>query len=292
MNYYNAIITKSVGGIYSVETSEGVFDAKPRGIFRKNSFKPCVGDIVTLSVDQNSEPVITAVNERKNELIRPPLANIDLVLLVISTCEPLPNAYIIDKLLAIFKSKGIETALVFTKTDLEKFELFAELYRNIEYKIFSVSKEDTSIIQIREYVEGKVTALIGNSGVGKSTLLNKLLSADSIKTGEISKKLGRGRHTTREVSFFKLENKTYIADTPGFSTVDISKYVDISSADIKYCFDEFQNYSQSCRFKDCLHQKEAGCKVTEAVKSNLIPLSRYQSYCRLYEEAVKKENEY
>lgn len=293
MIYQNARIIRTVGGVYTVEASDGVYEAKPRGVFRRNGLKPCVGDLVALCVEKNAEPLITAVNERKNELVRPPLANLDLILLVISACEPLPNAYVIDKLLSIFYSKGIETALVFTKTDLEKYEEFARIYTEIGYRVFIVNNADGSgIDELRDYAGGKFTALIGNSGVGKSSLLNNILTNSDIKTGEISKKLGRGRHTTREVSFYKLGDSTYIADTPGFSTVDVSKYCTIPSGEVKNGFSEFTEPAEKCRFSDCFHLKETDCRVTEAVKDGRIAKSRYESYCRIYDEAKKKENEY
>ncbi len=283
-------IVRAVGGIYYTETQEGILSCKARGIFRNRSVSPCAGDIVTVSAEENAEPLIESIGERKNLLIRPPLANLDAVFLVVSSCEPAPNAYIIDKLISVFESKDIETVLIFTKTDMLDSSEFAGIYTGAGYKCFFTSP-DTDASEIREYASGKLTALIGNSGVGKSSLINRIFPELCAETGEISKKLGRGRHTTREVCLHPLEGG-YIADTPGFSTVDIERYGRIPKEELAGCFREFAPYAGKCRFADCAHLKESGCSVTEALSDGKIPQSRYDSYARIYSETAAAEKIY
>ncbi|MBP5604567.1 MAG: ribosome small subunit-dependent GTPase A, partial [Ruminiclostridium sp.] len=203
---------------------------------------------------------------------------------------PFPNSYIIDKLIAIFESKAIETALIFTKTDKMGCSELAEIYEKAGYKCF-FSDLNTDTDDIRKYAAGKITALIGNSGVGKSSLLNRIFPDLRTDTGEISKKLGRGKHTTREVCMYPLDGG-YIADTPGFSTVDIERYGRIPKEELAGCFREFQPYLGKCRFANCAHLKEIGCEITEAVASGTIPKVRYDSYFRIYTESAENEKKY
>ncbi len=292
MTEKNMIVGVS-GGLYTVETPKGEVFARSRGVFRNQGIKPVSGDFVQLLYEENSEAVITDVLDRKNVLIRPPLANLDMILLVAASCEPAPNLQILDKLTAIFESKGIETVFVFTKTDKADAERYSELYGGIGYKTFLVNNlngEGTD--EVINFVAGKTAALIGNTGVGKSSLMNYIAPASQHRTCEISKKLGRGKHTTREVRFYRLENGAYVADTPGFSTVEVSRYGNIPSSELIGCFREFSGYTDGCKFKDCSHIKEESCSLRHAVSEGKIALSRYESYCRLYEEALKAENTY
>ena len=288
----NRIIGVS-GGIFSVETPQGEIYARSRGVFRQKGVKPVPGDYVELLYEENAEPVITEVHSRSSLLVRPPLANLDMAILVVSSCEPKPNPFILDKLTAIFESKGIETIFAFTKTDMAEVEQLVSLYSGIGYKTFMINNltgEGTD--GILQHINGKTAALIGNTGVGKSSLMNYIAPYADHKTSEISRKLGRGRHTTRDVRFYRLENDTYVADTPGFSTVEISRYGDIPSAEVISCFREFSEYTDGCRFKDCAHIKEADCSLRQALSDGKIAQSRYDSYCKLYLEAVQSENTY
>ena len=281
------------GGLYTVETPTGTLYSKSRGVFRKNGIKPVTGDYVRLQLEDNTEPVISEVMERKNEIVRPPLANIDIAVLVVSSCEPKPNLFILDKLTAIFENKRIEPVYVFTKIDRAEAEEYAAIYSAVGYKTFSVDNiGGVGFEPLTEYLTGKTSALIGNTGVGKSSLMNHIVPEAEHKTSEISRKLGRGRHTTREVRLYKTGSSTYIADTPGFSTVEVSRYGAIPSGEVAGCFREFSLYTDKCRFKDCAHVKEDSCGVREAVKAGLIAESRHESYCKIYDESVKKENEY
>lgn len=277
-------IIKSVGGIYEVETADGNYQCKARGIFRSKGISPYTGDFVRISADDNAEPVIEEIFERKNELIRPPMANLDIVLLVISACEPYPNAYVIDKLIAVFESKGIETVPVFTKQDKSDSTELISVYESLGYRCFRVDNTTgQGSDEIKEYINGRTVALIGNSGVGKSSLINCISPELARATGEISKKLGRGRHTTREVTLYRFGDG-YIADTPGFSTIEVNRYIDIPKEELKNCFREFEG--AECRFADCVHLKEAGCVIREKLKAGGIAKSRYESYERMYGEIM------
>lgn len=284
---FEGIITKAVGGNYYVDVSDGVLCCNARGVFRKEKISPCAGDNVIVSAEENAVPLITEIKERRNHIIRPPLANLDCALLVTSAVDPLPNTLVTDKLISIFESKRIEPVIVITKQDICDCEDFASIYRNCGFKVFYMDNSTgNGIDEIKEYIRGKLSALIGNSGVGKSSLMNHLFPGLERSTGDISKKLGRGRHTTRQVELFRLDGG-YIADTPGFSTVEVSRYGFIPKNELQYSFREFTDYLGKCRFRDCVHLKESGCAVTEALREGKIEQSRYDSYARMCEEADK-----
>lgn len=258
-----------------------------RGIFRLDGISPCAGDNVRVAVEDNTEPVIAEIYERKNYLVRPPLANLDVVVFVNSCIEPAPNRFILDKLIAIFDSKGIEPVIVFTKTDLKDAGDLPELYRAIGITVVTADNTvGTGSDEVKELIRGKTSAFIGNSGVGKSSLLNVLFPELALETAHISKKLGRGRHTTRQVEMYRLLGG-YIADTPGFSSVDTERYCRIKKDELDGAFREFREFANDCRFADCAHIKEKGCAVREAVEAGKIARSRYDSYLRMYEEASK-----
>lgn len=287
-NKISGKIIKSVGGFCTVETSDGVLSVKPRGIFRLRGISPVVGDNVILEREKASaEFVISDIGERRNFLVRPPLANLDVIVFVLSACEPKPNTLITDKLLAVSQSKGIEAVLVFTKAELDDVKDFAKIYKDIGYLTFEVdSLSGKGVDEVKAYLKGKFSAFIGNSGVGKSTLLNSIIPNLSLDTQEISYKLGRGKHTTRHVEVYH-NNGLNIADTPGFSTVDIERYGRVEVGDIQYCFREFANSIGKCRFANCSHLSEIGCEVKESLKRGEISLSRYKSYEIMYNEAKK-----
>lgn len=279
-------------GLYSVEYKGEIIPAKSRGVFRQKGIKPVTGDYVNLLLEENSDAVIIDIMQRKNYIVRPPLANLDLAVLVVSSCEPKPNALILDKLAAIFESKQIETVFVFTKIDRADAEAFSQIYNSIGYKTFLVDNTNgKGADQVSRYLKGKTSALIGNSGVGKSSLMNYIAPAVFHKTCEISKKLGRGKHTTREVKLHKTGDNTYIGDTPGFSTVEVSRYGEIPSKELAENFREFGEYLGGCKFKNCAHIKEDGCVLRAAAEQGKIYPSRYESYCRIYSEAVRAEKE-
>lgn len=280
------LLLKAVGGLYTAETSSGIFECRARGIFRKQNISPCAGDRVILTDIDGSTAVVDKILPRKNSIVRPPLANLDCMVFVISTCDPSPNFTLLDKFLAIAEYKGIKSVIAVTKIDLQKNSAIVDIYRNSGAELIEVDYEnEASYIKLYEMLAGKVSAFTGNTGVGKSTLLNHFSPDFEVKTGEISKKLGRGRHTTRSVELYKLNNGGYIADTPGFSTFETQKYDIILKEDLAGCFPEFREYEGKCRFPDCAHIKEKGCAVLRAVESGLIPASRHSSYAEMYEEA-------
>lgn len=288
------MIIKSLGGVYTVETSEGEFDCKARGVFRKRGIVPMCGDKVEIHIGENSEAVIEKVLPRKNEIIRPPLANLDLMLLVTSVIEPEPNCTLLDKFIAVCERKKITPAIVVTKIDLADYSRLEEIYRGAGFDFFAVDNTTgEGSLKVREFVTGKLCAFTGNTGVGKSSLLNRMFPELSLSTGEISKKLGRGRHTTRHVELFRLEGGGHIADTPGFSSFDTNRYDIIFKDELKNCFREFAMYETDCRFPDCAHISEKGCAVIQAVKDGKIAKSRHESYLEMYEQAKQlKEWEY
>lgn len=280
------MILKAVGGLYYTETPSGIYECKARGIFRKRNISPCAGDKVLLSDISGNTAVVDEILPRKNSLIRPPLANLDYIVFVISTCEPPPNLTLLDKFLAIAEFKGIKSIIAVTKIDLQRNSSPEEIYRKSGAEFIEIDYDDPeSYKRLYDMLGGKLAAFTGNTGVGKSTLLNHIDGSLEIKTGEISKKLGRGRHTTRNVELYKLKNGGYIADTPGFSTFETRKYDIIRKEALADCFPEFRDYEGKCRFPDCAHIKEKGCAVLEAVESGEIPRSRHNSYAEMYEEA-------
>ncbi len=277
----SGIIVKCLGGLYTVESPDGIYECKARGVFRARGISPAVGDSVTVSGG-----VITEIGERRNFIIRPPLANLDQILFVVSTVSPAPNFLILDKFIAIAEYKGIEPVVVITKTDLGDGTAVREVYDAIGIKTVEVDYSDEESVQrVRELLSGKISAFTGNSGAGKSTLLNAVDPSLDLATGEISKKLGRGRHTTRHAELYKLTGGGYIADTPGFSTFETNRYDVIRKEELAGCFREFAEFTDNCRFRDCSHTCEKGCAVVEAVAAGKIPKIRHESYCIMYEEA-------
>ena len=214
------------------------------------------------------------------------MANLDLLVLVVSSCEPLPNLLVLDKLLAIAECQNIPPAIVLTKSDLEDPSPVADIYRKVGYPVFVVSSETgEGVEEVRAFLSGKLCAFTGNTGVGKSSLLNRIDPRLSIETAQISQKLGRGRHTTRHVQLYEQPGGGYIADTPGFSAVDLERFQVILKEDLELCFPEFEPYRTKCRFTGCSHTKEKGCAVLAAVEAGEIPKSRHESYLSLYEDA-------
>lgn len=266
---------------YAVRTPDGVVACSARGIFRKGDRSPVTGDKVTVEED-----CITAIRERTSFLPRPPVANFDRLVLVVAAVEPKPSPLVMDKLLAIAEEKGVEPILVFNKSDLADVSHLRELYRQAGFlTVVTDTVGGTGIEELRSLLTGHFAVFTGNSGVGKSSLLNCLYPEFSLKTGEISKKLGRGRHTTRTCEIVMPDETTMIADTPGFAAVDIADYVTLYPDGLWQTFREFAPYAEKCRFRlSCTHTKEAGCAVLEGVEKGEISQSRLDSYRTLYEE--------
>lgn len=284
MNTVDGLLMKSIGGFYYVHTDTADYECKARGSFRKSGNSPVAGDRVRISVQDEGFSAIEEILPRKNKLRRPALANLDVLVIVCSTVEPLPNFTIIDKMTAAAVDNNMEPVIAVTKNDLKNGEHIAKIYRNAGLSVFLCSDdEDSQISELKEYLRGRVSAFIGNSGVGKSTLLNRLFSSLSLETGQTSKKLGRGRHTTRVVELFELDG-CFVADTPGFSTVDLQRYEMIDKAQLQYCFPEFEKYLGQCRFTSCSHTCEKGCRILEALADGEIEETRHRSYVQMYDE--------
>ncbi|MBQ4129269.1 MAG: ribosome small subunit-dependent GTPase A [Ruminococcus sp.] len=291
MKLYSGIIVKITGGFYYVQTDKKLYECKARGVFRKRGCTPLVGDYVNIEVpDGDGYSSINSINERKNSLVRPALANLDVLVIVSSVVEPTVNTYIIDKMTCAAIDKGIEPVIVFSKSDLQPCDKYLEIYKKSGIKAIefsSVTKK--GLDEIKEVLKNKVSAFSGNTGVGKSTLLNALFPHLDLKTGEISDKLGRGRHTTRTVELFKCFGG-YVADTPGFSTVDLDRYELIHKDNLQYCFPEFSDYVHQCKFTSCAHICEKGCAVIDALDKGIISKSRHDSYVRMYNEVKDIED--
>lgn len=285
MSKLDGIIIKGIGGFYYVEAANEIYECKARGVFRKNGIKPLAGDRVTISVNENAENTIDEIHQRSSVFMRPPVANVDRLFIVSSVCEPKPVLLLIDRLTALAAGKGIESIIVFTKNDLENADKYVEIYKKAGIKAYSVScLTGESVENIKSELKGHISAFCGNSGVGKSSLLNAIDPDLALKTGEISDKLGRGRHTTRHSELFKVEGG-YVADTPGFSSFEADENELILKEDLPYAFKEFEPYLGQCKFTSCLHIKDKGCRVIQAVDDGEIPVTRHESYCIMMEEA-------
>lgn len=274
-------IIKSIGGLYTVKSFDNIIECKARGLFRKNNLSPVVGDYVEIS-----NGVINKILPRKNYIIRPPLANLDAMIFVVSMIKPSPNLSLLDKFIAVCEYKNIIPIIALTKVDLADYHKIYNIYNSIGIQVFVIDYcNNNSLIPLKDSLSNKMCAFTGNSGAGKSTLLNALDDSLNIPTGEISEKLGRGRHTTRHVELYQLDNGSLIADTAGFSTFETNKYDIIKKEHLAQCFREFTPYINSCKFTDCSHTKEKGCAILEAIKNGDIPKSRHDSYCEMFESA-------
>ncbi len=289
------IITKGVGGIYSVDTArvfsekggEALYECKARGIFRKDNIKPLPGDNVTIEISSPTEATVTEIHERKNSLTRPLVANVDYLMILASIDEPQPNLLIVDKMTVFAVNKNIIPVVIISKCDLnmEYARQLRDIYRSCSIESFCVSSESGyALAELQAFFkEGCSYVFTGNTGVGKSSLINALEPNLSLETGEISAKLGRGKHTTRQTSLFPFLG-AYIADTPGFSSLEIDRNDIIMKDMLQYCFPEFDEYLGKCQFVDCAHIFDSGCAVCEAVRHNRIPHSRHKSYIEMYNE--------
>lgn len=275
---------KSTAGFYYVRCPNGeIKECKARGVFRKQGITPLVGDNVTIEIDGES-CTVWEIGERKNSMIRPPVANIDKLIIVSSVKEPAPNLLVIDKLTAQAVDKDITPIVVFSKADLEDPSDYTGIYSKAGIQSFSVSAADgRGIDKFADIFNGSVCALTGNTGVGKSSILNCIDPGLSLATSHISDKLGRGRHTTRTVELFPLCGG-FIADTPGFSALDFENCEIILKENLQFCFPEFRRFIGKCKFVSCAHIGEKGCAVCQAAKEGVIPESRLNSYKMMYEE--------
>ncbi len=273
------IIYKLLGGIYYVGTDSGNFACKARGLFRLNGIKPLVGDRVMIEPDQYSddEGFIVEVLERQNQLVRPPVANVDQAVIVVATENPKPNIHLLDKMLLSCEIAGVEPVIVVNKSDLtDETSPLIDIYANTGYKVVLTSALlSCRIEQVSALLSNRVSVFAGASGVGKSSLLNAIIPNLALKTGGVSKKIKRGKHTTRHTELIKLPQGGYVLDTPGFTSLDISG---VSKYQLAHFFPDIEKHADDCRFQDCLHIKEPNCAVRAAIEANKIHQSRYKSY--------------
>ncbi len=285
MKTLNGTIIKGIGGFYYVEAADEIYECKARGAFRKEKLSPLVGDKVTISINENAENTIDEIMPRKNALTRPPVVNIDNLIIVVSTVEPKPSTLVIDKLIAVAEHKNIEPIIVITKSDLASAQEIFDIYTLAGFKTIIVSNETKDgVDEVKAVLKDKISALTGNSGVGKTSLLNNLDETLALKTAQISKKLGRGRHTTRQAELYRVCDG-FVVDTPGFSSFEIDKSDIILKDELAYCFRDFSDYIEKCKFyPSCTHTADKGCAVVKAVNEGKISKSRHNSYVQLYNE--------
>lgn len=291
MNRVQGIIVQSIGGFYYVEAADAVYTCRARGVFRRQGITPVAGDYVIITTQGDDIGVLEEVLERKNVLVRPPVANIDVLVLVASVCHPRTNTLVLDKMIAVAEKKGICPIIVINKSDLGDPAELEAIYHTTGLECFTVTATDPqSVMPLRERLSGQTCVFAGNSGVGKSSILNAIDPTLELSTGEISEKLGRGRHTTRTATLYHLADG-YLVDTPGFSSLDMEQVESINKDELADCFREFAPFVGDCRFIGCAHYREPNCGVREAVARGEIAQSRYDSYTTMY-EAVKDKKEW
>lgn len=286
-------IRKAISGFYYVFNEGNLVQTRARGVFRKRGQSPLVGDFVTYTIEGENDGTVIEIEPRKNELVRPPIANIDQALLVFSVTEPDFNLHLLDRFITVIEGYEIEPVVVLTKVDLLEEVALAEVkkqasyYESIGYTLLYTFKGDASLKErLYPLLGEKTSVLAGQSGVGKSTLLNTLLPKLALKTGEISTALGRGKHTTRHVELIDVGNGL-LADTPGFSTFEMDH---IEKEELSSCFIEMNKYS--CKFRGCMHVKEPGCAVKEALEKGEIASHRYEHYLQFLEEIIDRKPRY
>lgn len=280
------LVVKALSGFYYVQLQDGaIVECRARGRFRKDQTSPLVGDIVAIS-REHGKGMVEEILPRKNYFIRPAVANLDALVILASCVIPITEPFLIDRIAAIAGHQNVPVILCVNKCDLDDGGGLVRIYKHAGYQVVQTSAETgEGIAELHRVIHGKIVAFTGNSGVGKSSVLNRLDSEFQIRVGEVSDKLGRGRHTTRHVELYRLPDGTYVADTPGFSSFDTEQMEFILKENLQYAFPDFAPYLGTCQFHDCAHLHEPGCNVLAAVADGRIEKTRYDSYVRLYERA-------
>ena len=278
-------ILRSLSGFYDVQTPAGIITCRARGILRKAGLSPLTGDMVQITVERG-KGMVEKVLPRKNSFVRPAVANIDMLVVFAANVNPVTEPFLIDRVAAIAGDQEVQVVICVNKCDLDPAVDLVKIYTHAGFPVIRASAETgEGVEELHALIKGKLVAFTGNSGVGKSSLLNRLRPELALPTGEVSEKLGRGRHTTRHVELYPLGDDTYVADTPGFSSFDTDQMDIILKENLQYAFPDFGDYVGCCQFHDCSHRSEPGCSVTKAVAAGDIERSRYESYLQLYEKA-------
>ena len=278
-------ILRSLSGFYDVQTQEGLITCRARGILRREGNSPLTGDLVEITVEKG-KGMVEKILPRKNHFIRPAVANVDALVIFAASVNPVTEPFLIDRVAAIAGDQNVQAVLCVNKCDLDPAMDLVRIYEHAGFPVICTSAETGEGVEdLRALLEGKLTAFTGNSGVGKSSILNRLAPELQLETGEVSEKLGRGRHTTRHVELYRLGENTYVADTPGFSSFDTDQMELILKENLQYAFPDFGSYLGKCRFDDCSHRREPDCAVRAAVEAGEIERSRYESYLKLYEKS-------
>ena len=286
------LIVENISNLYNVKSKDKIYESTARGKFKKNDIVPVVGDIVEISIidETNKKAVIEEIQPREVYIKRPRLSNITQIVFVVSSKDPKPDLLMLDKQLAFAEYIGVKAIIVLNKTDLDKKEEFKNInstYSKIGYKvILTDAKNRKGIDDLRKELKNNINAFSGNSGVGKSTLINGIFNKNITQEGEISKKNRRGKNTTTSVKLYEIDENTYIADTPGFSTFDISE---IESKELCNYFKEFKKFISDCEFIGCTHIKEENCGIKKAVENGNIDKNRYERFCKIYNQLKEKE---
>ena len=278
-------IVRSISGFYDVQTPGKLISCRARGILRKNGESPLTGDMVEITVEKG-KGMVEKILPRRNSFVRPAVANIDALVVFAANVNPVTEPFLIDRVAAIAGDQEVPVILCVNKCDLDPALDLVRIYTHAGFSVICTSAETgEGVDELRTLIRGKLVAFTGNSGVGKSSILNRLCPELALPTGEVSEKLGRGRHTTRHVELYALGDDTFVADTPGFSSFDTDQMEVLLKENLQYAFPDFEQHLGCCQFHDCTHRKEPGCAVRQAVESGEIEKSRYDSYLRLYEKA-------
>lgn len=278
-------IIRSISGFYDVQIPGKVISCRARGILRKEGNSPLTGDMVEISMERG-KGMVEKILPRHNSFVRPAVANVDALVVFAANVNPITEPFLIDRVAAIAGDQEVPVYLCVNKCDLDPAHDLVRIYEHAGFPVICTSAETgEGVEQLRQLLTGKLTAFTGNSGVGKSSILNRLCPELELPTGEVSEKLGRGRHTTRHVELYSLGEETYVADTPGFSSFDTDQMDVILKENLQYAFPDFGRYLSDCQFRDCSHRKEPGCAVRAALENGHIEKTRYDSYLKLYEKA-------